>query len=323
MNKKLNRTYLLFYFLVVYILFQFIWWEILLVKQTESLLKEKEKLAALSISDLDKLKNEISDLKGKEKLQTYMIVGEGTVFLILISLGILRVYRTFNRETFLARQQKNFLLSISHELKTPLSGIKLNAETIQLRELPVETKNKLLSNIIQESDRLNLLIENILISSRLDNSNSFFIKKEMVDLPKWMDELVNKSFHENERALIQIAKPEKIMVEFDLLLFPSVILNLIENAIKYSAGKIVQIDYKVQNSEVEINISDEGPGIPESEKSMIFERFYRGGNEETRKTKGTGLGLYIASEIIKLHGGKISISNRPEGGSIFRVKLPL
>ena len=321
MKKKLNKTYLLFYLLVLYILFQFIWWEILLVKQTQTIHIEKERLSALSISNTEELKKEINVLKATEKNQIYMIVGEGTVFLILISLGILRVYNTFNKETFLTRQQSNFLMSISHELKTPLTAIKLNSETILLRKPSEQITQKLLGNIVYETERLNLLVDNILISSRLDSSATFELNKEKVDLNIWIEELIIKSFSERDREFISFAKNGKCFCKIDPLLFPSVIINLVENALKYSGNKSVEISTNCNDKEVWLNISDSGIGIPESERELIFERFYRIGNEETRKTKGTGLGLYIANEIVRLHQGTIKVLGKQEGGSVFTVKI--
>ncbi|HWY36186.1 MAG TPA: histidine kinase dimerization/phospho-acceptor domain-containing protein, partial [Nitrosopumilaceae archaeon] len=177
-NKKL-KTPVLFYILVIYIIFQFIWWEFLLVNQTREIHDEQEKLTALTSTDDLKLKADLVLLNKNESQRIYMIVGEGTVFLILITLGIIKVYKTYKRDTELAQQQKNFLLSITHELKSPITSAKLQMQTLQKRELDSETQKKLIANALNDIERLNALVENVLMSAGLEVNNDLLGKEKL------------------------------------------------------------------------------------------------------------------------------------------------
>jgi signal transduction histidine kinase len=161
-----------------------------------------------------------------------------------------------------------------------------------------------------------------LITSRLDGSAQYTIKKEKIELNQWLSELIFKSFKPSDQELIKLNPREEVYGTIDKLLFPSALINVIENAIKYSSRQAIEIQIESSKNTLEILISDRGTGIPDTEKKAIFERFYRIGNEETRKTQGTGLGLYISNEILRLHGGEIVVVDRSGGGSVFKLILP-
>ncbi|MEM1323150.1 MAG: HAMP domain-containing sensor histidine kinase, partial [Bacteroidota bacterium] len=147
---------------------------------------------------------------------------------------------------------------------------------------------------------------------------------EMLDIQALVEEIVEKSRKSNPEAQINVdAQLENPYIFADKSGMTSVAQNLIENAIKYS-NKPAQIDLHLvqQNGHINWAIADQGIGVSDQEKKRIFKRFYRVGNEDTRKTKGTGLGLYIVNEIIKAHQGSIQIVDNQPKGSIFKIKLP-
>lgn len=324
MAASRKKTNLLFYGLVAYILLQFIWWEILLVKQTRQIHDEKEKILALGVSDPDRLQSELKELKKKENNYIYMILGEGTIFLIFISIGIVRVYTAHKREKEIAAQQKNFLLSISHELKTPLATSKLNLQTLLKRELSKEMQTQIIEKTLYENERLTQLIENILISTRLDysgNANDVLINKQDLNISALTEETLQKAFTAEQLKRIESKIEENIYLKTDAAIFPSIIINLVENALKYTSleSKVI-VELKKQN-QIILKVSDEGKGISTAEKAKVFDKFYRIGSEETRNTKGTGLGLFIVKKMIEMHGGSISVSDNQPQGSVFEIRF--
>ncbi len=164
--KTKSRSILFFSILFGYVLLQFTWWEILLVKQNDKIISEKQKLIELSTPDESRLKAEIADLHQKKKMQTVMIVSEGTVFLLLLLFGVYKVKQAHDKENYLNTQQKNFFLSITHELKTPIAATKLQLQTLQKQTLDPAIQQELISNALLETERLNNLIDNVLFASR-------------------------------------------------------------------------------------------------------------------------------------------------------------
>ena len=324
MARVPKKTNLLFYGLVAYILVQFVWWEVLLVKQTRQIHDEKEKILALGVSDPIRLQNELNELKKKENNYIYMILGEGTIFLIFISIGIVRVYTAHRREKEIAAQQKNFLLSISHELKTPLATSKLNLQTLLKRELSKELQTQIIENTLHENERLTQLIENILISTRLDysgNANDVLINKQDLNISELIKETLLKSFTTEQLQRIESKIEENIILKTDAAIFPSIIINLVENALKYTPSESkVMLELKKQN-QIILKVSDYGKGISNEDKVKMFDKFYRIGNEETRNSKGTGLGLFIVKKMVEMHGGVISVSDNQPQGTVFEIKM--
>jgi len=324
MKSVIKNKNLLFYILVAYILLQFIWWEVLLVKQSRQIFDSKEKILALGTSNSEVLKRELNELQKKRDNYIYMIIGEGTIFLIFISIGILRVYKSHQREKEISRLQKNFLLSVSHELKTPLATTKLNLQTLIKRDLPKVTQLQFLETSLHENERLTQLIENILISTRLDdmeNASNLFVHTESINISQLITDTISKSFTLEQQQRIIIKIEQNIYLKTDIVLFPSIIINLIENALKYSNDFIDVILTKDSNS-ILLSVVDKGISIPLSEHTKVFEKFYRSGNEEVRKNKGTGLGLFIVKKLVEMHNAKIRLYSNEPSGNVFEIKFP-
>ena len=288
----------------------------------QNVLELKQVNAQTQTSDF-KLSEAENLLKAKLHKQWMMIFGEGSVFLILLMLGILRTRNSFKKEADLATQQKNFLLSVTHELKSPLASVRLQLETIQKRDLPREKQNEMLSNAIEDTDRLNALVENVLLAARIDNHlyTLNFERGNLSDEVKALSEKAAIGFARHHQLKTEIA--ETVFVSFDKIGFHSIFINLLENAVKYSKpGTEIKISLQNKNDQIALSIADRGPGISDEEKENVFGRFYRIGNEETRTTKGTGLGLYIVHSLAHSHGWSVSIFNHVGGGSIFEISIP-
>jgi len=249
-----------------------------------------------------------------------MIVGEGMVFMILLVIAFLKVRNTFKHEVAFSLQQKNFMHSITHELKSPIASTKLALETLLKRDLEKEKEKEILSNAISDTDRLNKLVDNILLAARIENS-PVELDKEKVNLSEYIEEGMKQTIRIfNPKQKIVLALQPNVFLDIDKTIFPSIILNLCENAVKYSPeNSTIRIILSEEGSGVVVSVTDEGAGIAEEEKQNIFKKFYRVGNEEIRKTKGTGLGLYIVKYIIEKHGGNIIVKNNSPRGTIFEI----
>lgn len=321
MNAKgKSRPLFWFYLLVVYIFIQFVWWSFLMVRLNNEVYSLKTEVNLLRGESPTEIERNGNDLNAKLRTRWIMIASEGSVFIGLLLLGIVQVRKTFIKEAALAQQQNNFLLSVTHELKSPIASAKLQLQTLEKRELDREKQKEIIANAISDTERLNNLVENILLAAKIENS-VYTLYKETINISDYIAHGLKQtiaSFHYSRKIELDI-EPD-IYLAIDRTSFPSIILNLFENAVKYSSeNSTISISLKSQTNKVIFSVSDEGIGIDQKEKALIFQKFYRVGNEETRTTKGTGLGLYITDYLIKQHDGTISVKNNYPKGSIFEV----
>lgn len=260
-------------------------------------------------------------LQNKLKMRTTQYVAEGTTFLVVILIGAAVVYRSLQRRIMLSRQQNNFMLSVTHELKSPIAGIKLNLQTLERRQLDDEKKELLINRSIKEADRLNDLCNNMLLTSRIEG-RQYKPSIEIFDLSGLVEETVDEFAGRYSRMIQEDIMPG-CRIKGDKTTLEMAVNNLIENAIKYSPEeKPITVRLDKKKDCVVLQIIDEGPGIPDSEKRNVFNKFYRIGNEESRKAKGTGLGLYLTNKIILQHKGRITIKDNTPSGSMFEISLP-
>jgi signal transduction histidine kinase len=249
-----------------------------------------------------------------------MVVGEFSVFFLLLVLGMTRLRKAIHEESNLNKQQKNFLLSVTHELKSPLASIKLYLQTLQKRDLDKVQQSKFIRNSLVDIDRLDELVGNMLLATKLENKSysfpkeKFNLSQETQTILDHMTRLYNDqfSFH------IQIEPDVEIMG--DRLALNSAVNNLLENAIKYSVpGFPIAVNLERKQDKVVLTVADQGIGIADTDKKKIFQKFYRACNEETRATKGTGLGLYIVKQVMDNHKAEIFVRNNLPKGSVFEV----
>jgi signal transduction histidine kinase len=213
------------------------------------------------------------------------------------------------------------MMAITHELKTPISVAKLNLETLQKYQLDAEKQKKLIRMTLQETSRLDTLINNILVSSQLEGGGYIFSKEELDFSSLFKDCIREAKSRYQDRVFIENIEDE-IEVAGDPLLLQLMISNLVENAVKYSPKeKSIACKLKRSGTDAVMNIIDEGIGVKDEEKSKIFEKFYRTGNESTRKTQGTGLGLYLCRKIAEDHNADISVTNNIPVGTNFAIRF--
>jgi len=334
--KKHSRPFIIFYILVAYVFIQFGWWAYHISDLNKEVYNLRtEILPEYSGQDLNSSEFLFKEKALEEKLakRMWMVIGEGTVFLIILILGVYITQRAFKKEVALSHQQKNFLLSVTHELKSPLASIKLYLQTLLKRNLDKNKSEDIISNAINDTERLTNLVENILLSTQIDSS-SYPIQKEKVNLSDLISDFLSKATDNPNtnhprygrtslwgRQLASTIEPD-IYLNADKMSWVSILQNLLENAIKCSPhNSTITIDLTKTNNTIKLSISDEGKGIADEEKPNIFKKFYRIENEETRKSKGTGLGLYIVKYLVEKHNGHISVKDNTPTGSIFEVTL--
>jgi K+-sensing histidine kinase KdpD len=317
-KKRLVTASVVYWFLLVYIIAALVWWFIALEKQNRQ--TATYKISELKMDD-PTFQERYKLITDEKRRKTAQYIGEGVIFLVVILIASIFVYQAVRRQIRLQHQQENFMMAITHELKTPIAIAKLNLETLLRYQLDEEKKQKMLQTTLQEINRLNTLASNILVSSQLEGGR-YRISKEELDLSELVKTAVNdfRNRFPDRRWKCDI-EPE-IDFNGDPLLLQILVNNLLENAIKYSPKEgTIECRFQKKNKTILLQVMDEGPGVPDDEKKRVFEKFYRIGNETTRTTKGTGLGLYLCKKIVEDHGGHIKVVDNLNGGSNFMVSF--
>lgn len=316
-QPKANRKYIFFYLTLIYIVAFLIWWTFLLYNKTETLYEHRISTEIWKTSGFED-SNEHINLVSKYKREKVMIVAEGSVFFLILLVLIFRAKKSVEHEINFSKQQQNFILSITHELKSPLSSIKLMSQTLAKHNLKEEQKDKLLKNTLNEVERLQNLVENVLLAAKIDNDAYGFSKSE-VNFSALLEKLLVR-FKTVQGVPIFFKIEDDILIQADISGLTSIIINLVENANKYSpVGAYIEVNLTKKDNEILFSVSDLGIGVSDEEKLKIFDKFYRIGSEETRSTKGTGLGLYIVKELVFFHNGTISVRDNYPKGSVFEV----
>lgn len=298
---KSKKFIVLFYLLISYILAQITWW----------------------IFQIITLSKQIDDSGGFAKAKMRMLAGEFAVFFVILCVGLFYIHRVFRRELELSSNKKNFSLSITHELKTPITTSKLFLESLMNHGDDIDSKKRLeiYEKVYAEQTRLNELIEKVLLSARMENAQ-IKLKLENVQLADEVSRVIKKM---NTTQEIEMSLEPNVVASIDKFYFQSILQNLVENASKYSPTEsMIFVGLSRDGKFAKVSIADEGVGLNVEEKAQVFEMYHRLENEEVKETKGTGLGLYIVKQLVKGHKGKITVEDNPNGkGTIFNVFLPI
>jgi two-component system sensor histidine kinase CiaH len=319
-KKKLAVATIVYWFLLAYIIAILFFW--FFVLETQNRQMTNYKLNELKKDDPQYVIR-VEKIAAEKRLKTTQYLGEGITFLAMILVAALFVYRAVRRQIILQQQQQNFMMAVTHELKTPIAVAKLNLETMLKHQLDDTRKQKMLQMTLQEIDRLNNLSSNILVSSQLEGGR-YRVGKEELDISDLAKSCVADFINRfPERHWVTDIEPE-LDIKGDALLLQIMMNNLLENAVKYSPkdGKI-SCTLKKDHHRAVLMVADEGNGIPDSEKKKIFEKFYRIGNEETRTAKGTGIGLYLCRKIADDHDADIRVTDNHPTGANFIIRFPV
>jgi two-component system, OmpR family, phosphate regulon sensor histidine kinase PhoR len=327
--KNNNRVRIIAWATTAYILLAFGWWSLLLSRKNNEVRHANIELLKLDMQ----VKNKFTTLTDFEQSaeyqrvireynrQTRIVWSEGSVLFLGLLWGFWMIQRSLQKEVALNNQRRNFLLSVTHELKSPIASIRLILQTFQRRKLEEAQQTKFLNAAVVEADRLHELVDNLLLSSRLESQYEANI--EEINVAQMIEDIIEKCRIKFPRATFHFDKNEVPILRGDRQGLVSVFTNLIENAAKYSGEQAdITIRQAFAANKFLFDIADNGMGIPTAEKRNVFEKFYRVGSEMTRNTKGTGLGLFIVAQIIKLHNGSISIADNAPKGTVFKIVLP-
>ena len=253
------------------------------------------------------------------KREQTMIATEGFVFLSLLIAGLVMVRNTYMKERKLNLQQKNFILSVSHELKTPLAAMRLSTETLKKRELTKDQTERVLSANMEEIDRLTGLLDKVFVTTKLDQE-SYTLDITSIDLSNLISGLISR-FQEIKQVKLLMDIQDDVRVVSDPQVLEIVVMNLLDNAVKYGMGKDVTVHLSQKGDTGLLKVVDQGLGIPDAEKKEVFQRFYRLEDEEYKGVEGTGLGLFIVKELLTKIDSTIHIENNSPSGSVITVKV--
>jgi signal transduction histidine kinase len=258
--------------------------------------------------------------------QTMIFMAAFALLLLVIAAGLTVTYRLGRRESEIARLKSDFVANVSHDLKTPLSLIRMFAETLEMDRVPDDQRRREYYAVLtRESERLSRLIDNVLDFSRIESGRQRY---EMApgSVEPVVHEVLESFRHPLEQQGFKVdvsVAPDLPDVSLDAEAMKQALANLVDNAMKYSGdGRRITMIARAAGPEVLVEVADEGIGIPLAEQERIFEKFYRIGRSETQGRRGSGVGLALVKHIVEAHGGRVSLESRPGAGSRFTLHLP-
>jgi signal transduction histidine kinase len=268
------------------------------------------------------------DLESRFRSQSLHFLGVGAMLVLSLVTGLVLLLRSVQRDLESARRTENFVAAVTHELRTPLSAIRLYGEMLQEGWVSDDQKRAdYYKRIVRETGRLETLVERVLEKSQVTSNEA---APEAGDLNRVVESLGTSLLGLGtavaaEDVVFELA-PDLPQVMLTLEGVRSIVTNLVENARKYAPVKLgtpgaepIVVVTRILHDKVVLEVKDRGPGIPPGERTKIFEAFYRVGNEATRTARGTGLGLHLVALQSQAMGARVQVLDRKGGGTIFRV----
>ena len=256
-----------------------------------------------------------------------MFIFEGGFFMLIVVFGAYLIYRTLQKSEDLKARQVNFIQSVTHEFRTPLTSIRLYLETLQSGRIEPQRSQVLYTKMLNDCDRLDSMVDNVLEAGHFGREK-YELELSPADLAKDIEDYINdlKPYIERQNATLESDLEENVRIRSDYKALGRAIRALIDNAMKYSPPdrRIISVTLRKADQKAEVVITDQGIGISSREIKKIFDRFYRIEDAAAAGVKGTGLGLYLVRHIIEAHGGAIAVESGGSGqGTQFTIKLPL
>lgn len=312
-----RAAFIWFVILVVVAIAQATWWIAFMAILVDEKVEIAEKLGASQAL--------VESIRDQEIRRQIMVGLEGTFLLLLILVGAWLIYRSLVASEKLKFHQQNFLLAVTHELKTPLASMKLSLDSLQSDKIPAEKKAAVIPRAKEDIRRLERIIDNVLQAGRFERSHEPLVKAP-TDLTRLLNDAVDRlaKIHTERPVTIRRDIASEVRMQADAPALARVFEAILENALKYHDNRDIELHVAMRpnGSKVTVQISDRGTGLSKDDCDAIFDRFYRVGNEMTRRTPGTGLGLYLAREIVKAHKGKITAHSEGLGkGTTFTIEL--
>lgn len=318
-RNKITTILAIYWILLIYVISALVWWYIALSKQNHQITAYKKQLL---ISNSIQTQSKLAAIEQENDRKTAQYIGEGAIFFLLILAGAVFLFRAVKKQLKLSQDQQNFMVAVTHELKTPLAVAKLNLETLRKRKLDEQQQHKLIGNTLAETNRMNALCSNLLLNSQME-AGGYTVTHETITLSA----IILSTLHDfrlryPDRKLEAGISNESLQVHADAFLLQIALNNLIDNAVKY-AGKeaTITISSYASGQKSYIEVTDNGPGIPDHEKKQVFEKYRRLGTAATQRSKGTGLGLYLVKRIMTAMNGSISLEDHQPSGCRFVIGL--
>ena len=253
------------------------------------------------------------------------VVAEKHVLTFLIMLAVSLLISGLSRRVKTEERRSSLLSALSHDLRTPLAAITGAATTLRDESAAIDDgqRRELLETICEEADRLERLVRNLLDMTRLE-SGALVVTRQLMPLEEIVGSALTRLDSQLEGRPVRTDLPADLpLVSADAVLLEQVFVNLLENAAKYTPpGSPIEIVARAGDGTIAVEIADRGPGIAPGDESRLFEKFFRGRQIEAGATSA-GLGLAICRGVISAHGGTIAAANRPGGGAVFRLTLPI
>ena len=274
-----------------------------------------ESLRAAALADIDR----------ERAARTNRYVWEGAFFLVVLIGGMLILTRAIRHDADLRRRQQNFLAAVSHEFKSPLASVQLAGETLVLRSTDTAVKRQG-ERILEDCERLLRMVDNLLDTTRLEEGRHRLVP-ERIDLRTGIEASVAEIAERAQRHGIQVTidVPDALALIVDRTALESILRNLLDNSVKACVagpGKRVEITAR-RNGKIQLTVRDDGLGFPPEEAAMMFEKFYRLGDELRRRTPGTGLGLYLVKRLAEMSGATVGATSAGPGrGAAVTVTWP-
>jgi len=258
--------------------------------------------------------------------QTWLVILTLSILVGIILIGIFIIFVYNQKAMRLNRLQRNFINNFTHELKTPVTSLKLFLETLSIHELSRPDQLKYLQTMLLDVNRLSNTIQRILTLARLESKN-YQEAFERVDLARLLEKFLEDNRHLFRDSVIALHKncSEALHQRINQPLFEMLLMNLMTNAVKYNDNPRPRIDIFLEKTagRTLIRFADNGIGIEKSEIKKIFKRFYQTGRSEDMSAKGSGLGLHLVQTIARLHQGRVTAESPGQGqGAVFTLALP-
>nr|MBN2278122.1 HAMP domain-containing histidine kinase [candidate division Zixibacteria bacterium] len=314
--------------LVVFCLAQLTWWIVFQIENNRDLKQARIELLRMTTGNPDQIPSPLLEqIEREARGRVVMFVSEGTFFMLIVLLGAYLIYRSLLISEDLKARQRNFIEGVTHEFRTPLTSLKLYLETLQSGNLEAGKVAELYPKMLDDCDHLDNLIDNVLEAGhfgkgplRLELSRTDLYE----DLNEYLDGLepLVKRYGGELRQKLE----KNIMAQTEYQSLGRAVRILVDNALKYSPPdrKVVEVELSSLGGKAVIKVADQGIGIPDGEKRRIFERFYRVNNPDSPNPRGTGLGLYLLSQIVEAHHGEVDVASGSSGrGTTFTIRIPL
>lgn len=313
-----KRALILFISIAVVLIGQAAWWVVFMAR----LVDEKVQMAI----DLGTDPGLVEVIQEQEIRRQIMVGSEGLFMLFLVGIGAWLIYRALVRAEELKFHQQNFLMAVTHELKTPLASMKIYLDSLESPKVAPEKKTGIVPRLRENTNRLEKLVENVLEAGRFDRSG-YHLNKERFDLSRLVEDSLGRFSKYPSEIPVRVTKhlfEEAIEIDGDRAALMRAIEAILENSLMYSDKDVIELGIKLgrKNDRVFLSISDNGTGLEKKDLSQIFDRFYRVGAELNHSRPGTGLGLYLCREIVRAHGGDIAARSEGIGkGTEFTILL--